>query len=91
MSVVGFAIIGFGAGAVVPCGFALAAAQPGGPAAAGLSAAAFFGAFARLPTPLIAGAFAQALSLSAAFALFALPLIAALAATLRFVGPRAAA
>jgi len=91
LSVVGFAIIGFGTGAVVPCGFALAASQPGASAAAGLSAVAFFGAFARLPAPLIAGAVAEALSLSAAFALFALLLIAALAATLRFVGPRAAA
>jgi hypothetical protein len=63
----------------------------GAPATAGLSAAAFFGAFARLPAPLIAGAVVEALSLSAAFALFALLLIAALAATLRFVGPRAAA
>ena len=86
LSVVGFAIIGFGTGAVVPCGFALAATQPGASAAAGLSAAAFFGSFARLPAPLIAGAVAEALSLSAAFALFALLLIAALAATLRFVG-----
>jgi len=91
LSVVGFAIIGFGTGAVVPCGFALAATQPGVSAAAGLSAAAFFGTFARLPAPLIAGAVAQALSLSAAFALFALLLVAALAATLRFVKPRASA
>lgn len=91
LSVFGFAIIGFGTGAVVPCGFALAATQPGATAAAGLSAAAFFGAFARLPAPLIAGLVAEALSLSAAFALFALLLIAALAATLRFVGPRPAA
>ena len=36
LSVVGFAIIGFGTGAVVPCGFALAATQPGASAAAGL-------------------------------------------------------
>jgi hypothetical protein len=42
LSVVGFAIIGIGTGAVVPCGFALAASQPGASAAAGLSAAAFF-------------------------------------------------
>ncbi len=90
LSVVGFAVIGFGTGAVVPCGFALAARQPGASAAAGLSAAAFFGAFARLPAPLIAGAVADAFSLSAAFALFALLLIAAVAATLRFIGPRAA-
>jgi hypothetical protein len=49
LSVVGFAIIGFGTGAVVPCGLALAASQPGASAAAGLSASAFFGSFARLP------------------------------------------
>jgi hypothetical protein len=70
LSVVGFAIIGFGARAVAPWGFALAATEPGA------SAAAFFGAVA------------DALSLSTAFALFTLPLIAALAATLRFVRPR---
>ena len=91
LSLVGFAVIGFGTGAVVPCGFALAASQPGVTAAAGLSAVAFFGAFARLPAPLIAGAVADALSLSAAFALFALLLVAAIAATLRFVGPRSVA
>ena len=90
LSVAGFSVIGFGTGAVVPCGVALAARQPGATAAAGLSAAAFFGAFARLPAPLIAGAVADALSLSAAFALFALLLIAALAATLRFVAARPA-
>ena len=87
LSVVGFAIIGVGTGAVVPCGFALAASEPGS-AVAGLSAAAFFGSFVRLPAPFIAGAVADALSLSAAFALFALLLIAALAATAAFVGPR---
>jgi hypothetical protein len=38
-----------------------------------------------------AGAVAEALSLSAAFALFVLLRVAALAATLRFVEPRAAA
>jgi MFS family permease len=91
LSVVGFAVIGFGTGAVVPCGFALAATQPGSSAASGLSAAAFFGSFARLPAPFVAGVVAETLSLSAAFALFALLLIAALAATLRFVGPRATA
>ena len=84
-------MIGVGTGAVVPCGFALAAAQPGAPAAANLSAASFFTAFARLPAPLIAGAIADALSLPAAFALFALLLAAALVAMLQFVAPKAAA
>jgi hypothetical protein len=77
-SVAGFAIIGFGTGAVVPCGFALAASRPGVSAAAGLSTAAFFGSFARLPAPLVTGAVADVLSLSGAFALFALLLVAAI-------------
>jgi len=81
VSVAGFAVIGFGTGAVVPCGFALAASRPGVSAAVGLSTAAFFGAFARVPAPLVTGAVAQALSLSGAFALFALLLAAAVAAT----------
>jgi len=46
-SVIGFAIIGFGTGSIVPCGFALAASRPGVSAAVGLSTAAFFGSFAR--------------------------------------------
>ena len=78
-SVAGFAIIGIGTGAVVPCGFALAASRPGVSAAAGLSTAAFFGSFARVPAPLVTGAVADALSLSGAFARFALLLFAALA------------
>jgi hypothetical protein len=84
-SVFGFAVIGFGTGAVVPCGFALAASRPGVSAAAGLSVAAFFGSFARLPAPLVTGAVADALSLSGAFALFAGLLAAAVAATLLFI------
>ena len=39
-SVFGFAIIGFGTGAVVPCGFALAASRPGVSAGAAISAVA---------------------------------------------------
>ena len=85
MSVVGFAIIGFGTGSVVPCGFALAASRPGVSAAVGLSTAAFFGSFARLPAPLVTGAVADAVSLSGAFALFALLLVAAVVATLAFI------
>lgn len=79
-SVVGFAVIGFGTGAVVPCGFALAASLPGFSAAVSLSTAAFFGAFARLPAPLVTGIVADALSLSGAFVLFAFLLAAAFAA-----------
>jgi MFS family permease len=85
VSVLGFAIIGFGTGAVVPCGFALAASRPGVSAAVGLSTAAFFGSFARLPAPLVTGAVADAFSLSSAFALFAGPLALAVAATLVFI------
>ncbi|MBV8472187.1 MAG: hypothetical protein JO234_02120, partial [Hyphomicrobiales bacterium] len=81
-SVLGFAIIGFGTGAVVPCGFALAASRPGVSAAVGLSTAAFFGSFARLPAPLVVGAVADAVSLSGAFALFAGLLALAVTATL---------
>jgi hypothetical protein len=85
VSVIGFAVIGFGTGAVVPCGFALAASRPGVSAAAGLSTAAFFGSFARLPAPLVTGAVADAFSLSSAFVLFAGLLAAAIAATLVFI------
>ncbi len=84
-SVLGFAIIGFGTGAVVPCGFALAASRPGVSAAVGLSTAAFFGSFARLPAPLVVGAVADAVSLSGAFALFALLLALAVTATLALI------
>ncbi len=89
VSVVGFAVIGIGTGAVVPCGFALAASRPGVSAAAGLSMAAFFGSFARLPAPLVTGAVADAFSLSSAFALFAGLLAAAIGATLVFIPPEA--
>ena len=76
-TVVGFAIIGLGTGAVVPCGFALAAGHRGFSAAAALSTVALFGSFARLPTPLAMGAIAKYLSLSGAFALFAVLLVLA--------------
>ncbi len=89
VSVFGFAVIGFGTGAVVPCGFALAASQPGVSAAAGLSTAAFFGSFARLPAPLVTGALADAFSLSGAFALFAGLLALGVAATLVFLPSQA--
>jgi hypothetical protein len=79
-SVFGFALIGFGAAAVVPCGFALAAGTPGLTPAAGLASANLFSTVARLPAPLATGAIASAVSLPAAFAGFALLL--ALAAAL---------
>ena len=58
-------------------------------AAAGLSVAAFFGSFARLPAPLVTGAVADAFSLSSAFALFAGLLAAAIGATLVFIPAQA--
>jgi len=83
-SVAGFAIIGLGAGAVVPCGFAMAVAQPSVTPSAALSSVAMFGTFARLPAPLVVGAIASAMSLSRAFAVFALLLAAAIAAMILF-------
>jgi len=65
--VLGFAILGVGTGAIVPCGFALAARRPGLSAGAAISAVSFFGLFPRAPAPLLTGFVADALSLSAAF------------------------
>ena len=79
-SVLGFAIVGMGTAAIVPCGFALAASQPGVPAGAAISAVAFFGAFPRLPAPLLTGAIAQAFSLSTAFCCISVLLLVAFAA-----------
>ena len=74
-SVAGFALIGVGTGSIVPCGFALAARQSAAGPAVGLASASLFSALTRLPAPLATGAIAQALSLSAAFAAFALALV----------------
>ena len=71
-TVLGFAIIGLGTGAVVPCGFALAVGHRGFSAAAALSTVALFGALARMPAPLAMGAIASYFPLSGAFALFAI-------------------
>jgi len=84
-SVAGFALYGFGAGAIVPCCFALAGTRPGVSAAASISAVAFFGLFPRVPAPFAIGLIASAFSLSAAFVALAALLIAALAAVLVFV------
>ena len=78
-SVAGFALIGIGTGAIVPCGFALAARQTGTQPAIGLSSASLFGALTRLPAPLATGAIAQSFSLPLAFAAFAVALAAAAA------------
>jgi hypothetical protein len=79
-SAAGFAIAGVGTGAIVPCGFALAARRPGLSAGAAISAVSFFGLFPRGPAPLLTGVVADAFSLSTAFfGLAALLLIAAAA------------
>ena len=75
-SVAGFALIGLGTGAIVPCAFALAARQTPAQPAVGLSSASLFSAATRLPAPLLTGAIAQSLSLTSAFAAFAVALVA---------------
>ncbi len=70
-SVAGFATIGFGTGAIVPCGFALAARRSPGAPAVGLSSAPLLSTFTRLPAPLALGAIAQSFSLPVAFGAFA--------------------
>ena len=73
----GFALIGVGTGAIVPCGFALAARQTAARPAVGLSSASLFSTLTRLPAPLATGAIAQSFSLPLAFAAFAVALAAA--------------
>ncbi len=84
-SVTGFAIVGLGTGAVVPCGFALAVSDRGFSAAAALSTVALFGSLARLPAPLAMGAIADYFSLAGAFSLFAILLALAVGAMRLFV------
>jgi len=84
-TVAGFAIIGLGTGAVVPCGFALAVSDRGFSAAAALSTVALFGSLARLPAPLAMGAIANYFSLAGAFSLFAILLALAVGAMRLFV------
>ncbi len=67
-SVAGFALIGVGTGAIVPCSFALAARQSAAQPAVGLSSASLFSALTRLPAPLVTAAIAQDFSIPAAFA-----------------------
>ena len=66
-TVLGFAVIGAGTAAIVPCGFSLAARRPGLSAGTAISAVSFFGLFPRAPAPLLTGLVADALSLSVAF------------------------
>ncbi len=76
-SVAGFALIGFGTGAIVPCSYALAARQSPGRPAVGLASASLISTLTRLPAPLATGAIAEHFSLPAAFGAFALALAAA--------------
>ena len=84
LSVLGFALIGVGTGAIVPCSFALAARQSEFRPAVGLASASLFSALTRLPAPLAMGAIAQAFSLPLAFAAFAVALAAAAAGMAAF-------
>lgn len=84
-SVAGFAIIGFGTAAIVPCGFALATSRPGISSGLAISAVSFFGALPRTPAPFVTGLVAEAFSLSAAFAGLAGLLIVALLGVLIFI------
>ena len=89
LSIAGFALIGVGTGAIVPCGFALAARQTGAQPAIGLSSASLFSALTRLPAPLATGAIAQSFSLPLAFAAFAVALATAAAGVAAFAGRNA--
>lgn len=92
-SAVGFAILGAGTGAIVPCGFSLAARRPGLSPGLAISTVAFFGLAPRAPAPLLTGFVADAFSLSSAFFGLAGFMLLALAAIVFFVpaAPRAAA
>lgn len=85
-SLIGFAIIGLGTGAIVPCGFALSVATSSLPAASALSVVTAVAGLPRLPAPLAMGAIATQFSLAGAFGIFTLLFAAAfvlLALTLR--------
>lgn len=81
----GFALLGAGTAAIVPCGFSLAARRPGLSAGLAISAVSFFGLFPRAPAPLLTGLIADAFSLSAAFLALALCMGLALSAVAVFV------
>ena len=87
-SAAGFALLGVGTAAIVPCGFSLAARRPGLSAGAAISAVSFFGLFPRAPAPLLTGMIADAFSLSTAFFALALSMALALIGVAFFV-PRA--
>jgi hypothetical protein len=89
-SVVGFAIIGFGTGAVVPCGFALAVRRSAFSHSAALSTVALFTAVPRIPAPLAMGTIANYVSIAGAFGLFAALLAVAIIAMFVFIKPEGA-
>lgn len=89
LSAFGFAVLGTGTAAIVPCGFSLAARRPGLSAGLAISAISFFGLFPRAPAPLVTGLVADALSLPVAFFGLALLMLVAMAAVACFV-PREA-
>ena len=88
VSACGFAALGAGTGAIVPCGFSLAARRPGLSAGLAISAVSFFGLFPRAPAPLLTGLIADALSLSSAFFGLAVCMLIAMIGVAFFV-PRA--
>jgi predicted MFS family arabinose efflux permease len=77
LSLVGFAITGFGTACIVPTLFAMAAAQVPGNRAAGLGVVSLIAGVPRTLAPWVFGAVAQATSTSAAFGLCAVGLAAA--------------
>jgi len=85
----GFAVLGAGTAAIVPCGFSLAARRPGLSAGLAISAVSFFGLFPRAPAPLVTGVVADALSLPVAFFGLALLMLVAMLGVALFV-PREA-
>jgi hypothetical protein len=85
VSAAGFAVLGAGTAAIVPCGFSLAARRPGLSAGLAISAVSFFGLFPRAPAPLLTGLVADARSLSAAFFGLALLMAVAMAGVVLFV------
>lgn len=89
LTVLGFAVIGAGTAAIVPCGFSLAARRPGLSAGLAISAVSFFGLFPRAPAPLVTGLIADALSLAVAFFGLGVLMLAAMIGVALFV-PREA-
>jgi len=89
-SVLGFAVIGFGTGTIVPCGFALAVKHSRFSHSAALSTVALCTAVPRIPAPLAMGAISNSFSIAASFGLFVVLFAAAVAAMFVFIEPDAA-